>query len=94
MIDLTGFAHTPFARRPDADVETLMAEVAAEAIADAGLEPADIDAVVVGHFGVGMVKQGFVAGLSANLLPGLRMTPAVRVAMPPSRVSHSTVSET
>lgn len=79
MIDLTGFAHTPFARRPDADVETLMAEVAAEAIADAGLEPTDIDAVVVGHFGVGMVKQGFVAGLSANLLPGLRMTPAVRV---------------
>ena len=45
MIDLTGFAHTPFARRPDADVETLMAEVAAEAIADAGLEPADIDAI-------------------------------------------------
>ena len=33
MIDLTGFAHTPFARRPDADVETLMAEVAAEALA-------------------------------------------------------------
>jgi acetyl-CoA C-acetyltransferase len=79
MIDLTGFAHTPFARQPEADIETLMAEVAATAIADAGLEPSDIDAVVVGHFGVGMVKQGFVAGLSAGLLPGLRMTPAVRV---------------
>ncbi len=52
MIDLIGFAHTPFTRRPDADVESLMAEVAAAAIADAGLEATDIDALVVGHFEV------------------------------------------
>ena len=79
MVDLIGFAHTPFGRLPGADVETLMAQVAGEAIAEAGLEASDIDSVVIGHFGHGLVRQGFTAGLSAGLLPGLRMTPALRV---------------
>lgn len=79
MIDLIGFAHTPFTRAPGADLEGLMTTVAREAIADAGLDASDIDAVVIGHFGHGLVEQGFVAGLSSNLAPGLRGKPSLRV---------------
>ena len=78
-VDLIGFSHTPFGRLPGADVETLMAAVARDAIADAGLGPADIDAVIIGHFNPGFVRQSFTAGMAAGLLPGLEMVPAVRV---------------
>jgi acetyl-CoA C-acetyltransferase len=79
MIDLIGFAHTPFTRAPGADLESLMAQVAGDALADAGLEAGEIDAVVIGHFGHGLAAQGFVAGLSSGLAPGLRGKPAMRV---------------
>jgi len=79
MVALIGFAHTPFSRVAGLSVQTLMSQVAAEALADAGLEAAEIDAIVIGHFGAGMVRQGFVAGLASGLLPGLQMTAALRV---------------
>jgi acetyl-CoA C-acetyltransferase len=78
-VDLIGFAHTPFVRRSGDDVEALMATAASEALASAGLAGRDIDQVVIGHFNPGLVRQGFTAGLSAQLAPGLRMVPAVRV---------------
>ena len=79
LVDLIGYAHTPFGKLPGAEVEALMREVATTAIGDAHLDAADIDAVVVGHFNPGFVRQGFTAGLSGGLLPGLHMVPAVRV---------------
>ena len=79
MVDLIGFAHSPFGRLPQVDIEDLMRQVATEAVADAGLDSSDIDAVVVGHFNPGLVPQGFTAGLCGGLLPGLQMKPAVRV---------------
>lgn len=79
MVDLIGFAHSKFGKLPGVELETLMREVAREAVQDAGLEGADIDAVVVGHFNPGLVAQGFTAGLGGGLLPGLRMKPSVRV---------------
>ena len=79
MVDLIGFAHSPFGKIPGAELEHLMRGVATEAVADAGLSGADIDAVVVGHFNPGLVAQGFTAGLTGGLLPGLQMKPSVRV---------------
>jgi acetyl-CoA C-acetyltransferase len=79
MVDLIGFAHTPFARGLGLDVEGLMTRVALEALADAQLDAADLDAVVVGHFNHGMSAQGFTAGLVGGLLPALHGKPAVRV---------------
>ncbi len=79
MIDLIGFAHSKFGKLPGVELETLMRQVACEAVDDAGLEGADIDAVVVGHFNPGLVAQGFTAGLGGGLMPGLRMKPSVRV---------------
>src|SRR3990167_3675626 len=79
MVDLIGFAHSKFGKLPGAEVETLMRQVAQEAVQDAGLEGGDIDAVVIGHFNPGLVAQGFTAGLAGGLLPRLHMKPAVRV---------------
>lgn len=79
MTDLIGFGHSPFGKLPGVDLETLMAQVAEQALLDAGLDAADMDAVVVGHFNPGLVAQGFTAGLCGSLLPGLHMKPAVRV---------------
>lgn len=56
-----------------------MREVALTAVGDAQLDASEIDAVVVGHFNPGLVRQGFTAGLSAGLQPGLHMVPSVRV---------------
>jgi acetyl-CoA C-acetyltransferase len=79
MVDLIGFAHSQFGKLPGVELENLMRDVAGMAVADAGLRGADIDAVVVGHFNAGLVAQGFTAGLTGGLLPGLQMKPSVRV---------------
>jgi len=78
-IDLIGFGHTPFGRRPHCSVQALMQQAAQEALNDAGFEGADIDAVVISHFNHGFSEQGFTAGLSAALAPGLQGCPAIRV---------------
>jgi len=79
MVDITGFSHSVFSRRSSMSVEVLMQQVATQAIEDAQLDSADIDAVVVSHFNPGFVRQSFTAGLAAGLAPGLHLKPAVRV---------------
>jgi acetyl-CoA acetyltransferase len=46
---VTGVATTPFAKLQDADETALVRQVVDEALADAGVEPAQIDAVFVGN---------------------------------------------
>lgn len=79
QVDLIGFSHSHFSKKPDRDVESWMRESAAQALEDAELDAADVDAVVVGHFNHGLSQQGFTAGLVGGLLPGLRGKPAFRV---------------
>ena len=50
---IVGWSHTPFGKHQDRDYESLMVEVATDAIADAGLAPADIDQIFVGLFNGG-----------------------------------------
>lgn len=76
---IVGWAHSPFGRLDDADVESLIARVAGGAIADAGISPLDIDGVFIGHFNGGLSSQGFPSSLAANSVPELRLKPAVRV---------------
>ncbi|QBK29906.1 acetyl-CoA acetyltransferase [Roseitalea porphyridii] len=76
---ITGWAHTRFGRSEAVDAEALIAEVAGPAIADAGLEPADIDAVFVGAFNNGFGRQDFLGALVALAVPELRHVPAMRV---------------
>ena len=73
---IVGWAHTQFGKL-GRDLESLIAEAAAEAIRDAGLEPPEIGAIFVGHFG-GFTDQGFPASF-ALVDPALRFVPATRV---------------
>jgi acetyl-CoA C-acetyltransferase len=77
--NIVGWAHTRFGRRPDADLESLVAEVAAPAIADAGLEATDVDAIFVGVFNNGFSKQGFEAALVGAGVPELALVPSTRL---------------
>src|SRR5271168_5172293 len=75
---IVGWAHTPFGKLEDPDVESLIGRVARAAIADAGVEPADIDAVFVGLFNNGFSKQDFPSSLALQSVPELRFKPATR----------------
>ena len=75
---IVGWAHTPFGKLEDPDVESLIGRVAAAAIADAGISPADIDASFVGLFNNGFSAQDFPASLVLQHLPELRFKPATR----------------
>ncbi len=78
-VHIVGWSHTRFGKFDQLDVETLIAEVVAGALADAGLDAARVDAVVVGTFNNGFVGQDFPSSLAMNAQPGLRFKPAVRV---------------
>jgi acetyl-CoA C-acetyltransferase len=75
---IVGWAHSPFGRLADPDVETLIGRVAGPAIADAGVLPDDVDGVFVGHFNGGFSKQDFPASLPMQGIPELRFKPATR----------------
>ncbi|CAO3435487.1 acetyl-CoA acetyltransferase [Azospirillum doebereinerae] len=76
---IIGWAHTRFGKLDGETLESLVVRVAAEAIADAGLDPADIDEIVVGHFNQGLDPQGFPASLALQADGALRFKPATRV---------------
>jgi acetyl-CoA C-acetyltransferase len=75
---IVGWAHGRFGKLDEPDIESLIASVAGAAIADAGIEPAEIDAVTVGLFNGGFAKQDFPASLVFQALPELRFKPATR----------------
>jgi len=76
---IVGWAHTRFGKLEGEDVESLIVKVAGEAIADAGMAPADIDEIYLGHFNGGFVRQEFSSSLTLQLDPSLRFKPATRV---------------
>ena len=76
---ITGWAHTPFGKLADESVESLVVRVATDALADAGLDPADVDEIVLGHFNAGFSAQDFTAALVLQADDGLRFTPTTRV---------------
>ena len=77
-ICIVGWAHSPFGKLEDADVESLIGRVAGAAVADAGVAPAEIDGVLIGTFNSGFSKQDFPSSLPMQTLPELRFKPAVR----------------
>lgn len=78
MSSIVGWAHTPFGKLENEDLESLIAGVATSAIADAGIMPAEIGAIYVGNFG-GFEKQSFASSLALSGEPMLRFRPATRV---------------
>lgn len=76
-IYITGSGHTRFGRLTET-LEELIVEAAREAIAEAEIDPATIDAVYLGHFNSGLVPDGFASSLIHQAHPALRFKPAAR----------------
>ena|SRR3984957_3760100 len=76
---ITGWAHSRFGKLEGEDIESLIVKVAADAIRDSGLSPADIDEIYLGTFNGGFVRQEFPSSLVLQLDPALRYKPATRV---------------
>jgi acetyl-CoA C-acetyltransferase len=76
---IVGWAHTPFGKLEGETVESLIVRVATAALADAGVEPKDIDEIVLGHFNAGFSAQDFTASLVLQAASDLRFKRATRV---------------
>ena len=76
---IVGSAHTPFGKLAGETVESLVVRVATDALADAGIAPAEVDEIVLGHFNAGFSAQDFTASLVLQASPDLRFKRAVRV---------------
>lgn len=77
-VAIVGWAHSAFGKREEPDVEALIATVAAEALAHAGIEPHEVGAVHVGVFNAGFAKQDFFSSMVLQAIPELRFVPATR----------------
>jgi len=76
---IVGWSHLPFGKYDNLSVEEMIVDVATSAIADAGLEPKDIDQVFLGHYNGGFVDQDFSSSLVFEAHPDFRFKPATRV---------------
>lgn len=76
---MVGWGHTKFGKLEDRGLEDLLVEAANEALADAGLEASDIDAIYVGTFNAGMSEQDFISSMALQVSDHFRFTPSTRV---------------
>ena len=76
---IVGWAHTAFGRLEGETVESLITRVTRDALADAGIEPAEVGEIVLGHFNAGFCAQDFTASLVLQASSDLRFKRATRV---------------
>ena len=76
---IVGWAHTPFGKLDAVSVESLIVQVAREALDHAGIEAGAVDEILLGHFGSGFSVQDFTASLVLQASDALRFKPATRV---------------
>ncbi|MEQ8652219.1 MAG: acetyl-CoA acetyltransferase [Kiloniellales bacterium] len=76
---IVGWSHSKFGKHENDDLESLIAKVAVQAVEDAGLEPQDIDEIVLGNFNEGFSQQAFPASLVLQADDRFRYTRATRV---------------
>lgn len=76
---IIGWAHGNFGRQPEASIESLLGAVAKDALADAGIDAADVDAAYVGMLNCGFSPQDFPSPLLLQSAEGLRFKPITRV---------------
>jgi acetyl-CoA C-acetyltransferase len=76
---LTGWGHSRFGKLTDETLESLIVQVAAEAISNAGIEPGQIDDVYLGQFNSGMMPLAFPSSLVLQVSEQLANVPATRV---------------
>jgi acetyl-CoA C-acetyltransferase len=76
---LTGWGHSRFGKLVDDSLESLIVRVASEAIANSGVDAADIDEIFLGQFNSGLLPLGFPSSLVLQTDPALANVPATRV---------------
>jgi acetyl-CoA C-acetyltransferase len=76
---IVGWAHTPFGKLDDCDIESLMSRVSRAALDHAQVAPGDVDMISVGVYNNGLTSQGFEGALVSLGEPALRFTPAIHV---------------
>ncbi|WP_026548355.1 acetyl-CoA acetyltransferase [Paenarthrobacter nicotinovorans] len=75
---LTGWGHSKFGKLTDDTLESLIVQVAGEAIKNSGLDPKDIDEIYLGQFNSGMQPLGFTSSLALQVSADLANVPATR----------------
>lgn len=75
---IVGWGHTPFGRHDGLSLEQLIHMASREALADAGIDGREVDAVWLGHFNNGLVPDGFCSSMVLSVDPDLRFKPATR----------------
>src|ERR1700712_2116534 len=75
---IVGWAHSPFGKLEDPDIESLIGRVAGAAIADAGIAPHEIEGTFLSLFNNGFSAQDFPSSLVLQHLPELRYRPITR----------------
>ncbi len=76
---LTGWGHSRFGKLTDETLESLIVQVATEAISNAGIEPGQIDEIYLGQFNSGMMPLAFPSSLALQVSADLANVPATRV---------------
>lgn len=76
---IVGWAHTRFGKLEGEDVESLIRKVTQEALDNAGVCAADIDAIYLGHYNNGLSPQDFTSSLVLQADAGFRFKPVTRV---------------
>jgi len=76
---LTGWGHSRFGKLSEETLESLIVQVAAEAIGNAGIEAGQIDEIYVGQFNSGMMPLAFPSSLALQVSPALANVPSTRV---------------
>ncbi len=77
---IVGWSHLPFGKHEGRRVEDLVVEAAQRRrSATRASRPADIDAIYLGHFNGGFVRQDFTSSLVLQADPAFRFKPATRV---------------
>ncbi|MDQ0925072.1 acetyl-CoA C-acetyltransferase [Pseudarthrobacter sp. W1I19] len=76
---LTGWGHSRFGKLADETLESLIVQVATEAITNAGIEPGQIDEIFLGQFNSGMMPLAFPSSLALQVSDQLANVPATRV---------------
>ena len=76
---LTGWGHSRFGKLSEETLESLIVEVATEAIGNAGIEPGQIDEIYLGQFNSGMMPLAFPSSLALQVSDQLTNVPSTRV---------------
>lgn len=76
---IIGWSHLPFGRLDALDLESLVMQATQGALRHAGIDGSQVDAVFIGHAGMGMVRENFVSSYPMQADAALRWKPSTRV---------------